>query len=288
MKYFKFVIGFIVLLSNNILNAQLTIEQVEKSTRIAVKSEYTSDVNFQGRKVGASQYGANIGAELTTVSGFGVHYAADYWSGFSTVSGISQQSLGLNYDIKSVEWLDLGVGYEHWFLNSGNDTINTALTNYFTFDLVADADFVKPHLNAYYISGDDKAYGFELGVGAPINFIDNDTMKLSILPDITLMTGTDTRITNVLTKKRSAKGKVTTTSSSTSSSVFGLLNTELTLPITFRMPRFEISAAAHLALPHSLSASDIVSSAFVYYTLSVNYFIFVDSNFKNTKKEKKR
>ena len=70
--------------------------------------------------------------------------------------------------------------------------------------------------------------------------------------------------------------------------IFGLLNTELTLPIKYSQPRFEISAAAHLAIPHSLSASDIVSDAFIYYTLSVNYFIFVDSNFKNKKKEKKR
>lgn len=254
----------------NHIKAQLSIEQVEKSSRLGITSENTSNVNFQGRKIGNDQFGVNAGLDYLTSSGFGLHYAADYWSGFQT-SGISQHTLGLSYEFDLAPWLEVSLGYEHWFLNAGNDTINKALNNYFTLEVVADADFVKPHFSANFIKGTDNAYGFEIGIGAPINIIDEKKSKLSIIPDITLMSGTDTRLTTLLIKR--AKGK--STSATSAQSIFGLLNTELTLPITYSQPLFEISAAAHLAIPHSLSASDVVNDAFVYYTLSFNYFIFV-------------
>jgi|GEM_PF-1188431 len=268
----RLILAFVISVSFffNTITAQLSIEQVEKSSRLGISSQNTSNVNFQGRKIGDSQFGVNAGLNYLTASGFGFHYAADYWSGFTT-SGISQHTLGLSYGFDLAPWLEVSVGYEHWFLNAGNDTINTALNNYFTLEVVADADFVKPHFSANYIKGTENSYGFEIGIGAPINVIDKENSKLSITPDVSLMTGIDNRLTTLLIKR--AKGKSTSTTSS--QSIFGLLNTEFTLPLTYSQPLFEISAAAHLAIPHSLSASDVVSDAFVYYTLSFNYFIFV-------------
>ncbi len=278
MRNLNFItIVFLCLMSQS-SQAQLSFEEVEKSSRLGVTSGYTSNVNFQGRKIGNNQFGATSGLDYLTASGFGFHYAADYWSGF-TNTGISQHTLGLSYNFDLADWLEGNIGYEHWFLNSGNDTINKSLDNYFTFELVADADFVKPHFLAYYIKGDDKAYGFEIGLGAPISLINNDNSKLEITPDITLMSGTDTRLTTLITKRIANRGKPIVTTNS--QSIFGLLNTEFTLPITYSLPRFEVSAAAHFAIPHSLSSSDIVSDNIVYYTLSLNYYIFVGSKLKN-------
>lgn len=254
----------------NNVTAQLSIEQVEKSSRLGISSEYTSNVNFQGRKIGNNQFGVNAGLNYVTASGFGLHYTADYWSGFAT-SGISQHTVGLSYEFDLSSWLEVSLGYERWFLNTGNDTLNSDLNNYFTFGMVADADFVKPHFSANFIKGSENAYGFEIGIGAPISIIDNEKSRLSVTPDIALMSGTDTRLTTLLIKR--ARGKSTVSTSS--QSIFGLLNTELTLPITYTQPLFEITAAAHLAIPHSLSANDVVNDAFVYYTLNFNYFIFV-------------
>ncbi len=278
MKYLILFAAILICFSTQVANAQLSIEQVQKSSRLGVSTGYTSNVNFQGRKIGNDQFGASAGLDYLTASGFGFHYAADYWSGF-TNTGISQHTLGLSYNFDLADWLEGNIGYEHWFLNSGNDTLNKAIDNYFTFELVADANFVKPHFLASYIKGDDKAYGFEIGLGAPISLINNDDSKLEITPDITLMAGTDTRLTTFITKRNANRGKPIVTNNS--QSIFGLLNTEFTLPITYSLPRFEVSAAAHFAIPHSLSSSDIVSDNIVYYTLSLNYYIFVGSKLKN-------
>ena len=283
MKYLILFAAIPFCFSTHVANAQLSIEQVEKSSRLGVSSGYTSNVNFQGRKIGNDQFGVTAGVDYLTASGFGFHYAADYWSGF-TNTGISQHTLGLSYNFDMADWLESTISYEHWFLNAGNDTINKALDNYFTFELVADANFVKPHFTAYYIKGEDKSYGFEIGLGVPISLINNDDSKVDITPDITLMSGTDTRLTTLITKRAINRGKPIVTTNS--QSIFGLLNTELTLPITYSLPRFEVSAAAHIAFPHSLSSSDIVSDNIVYYTLSLNYYIFVESNFTRLKNKK--
>ena len=276
----KNLLGLIfIALSVQPLIAQETenaFEEVEKSSRISYSSRYTNRLNFEGRDVIEPQYAINNTFTFRSDKGFQAYFGLDYWNKFAP-NGIAQTTLGGAYEFNPTKNITASFGYEHWFINSANDTLNKALTNYLNTNLEMDFDFIAPHASASYIFGTESSYSFETGLRGLLEFEDifreNQTDKISIAPDITLMSGTDVQFTtiNTVVKKRR---KNIVNSNTSSNSVFGLLNTELTLPVTYAQPRWSVTAAYHYAIPHSLGASDVVLPAFGYFVFEFNWHIF--------------
>ena len=252
-------------------------EKVEKSSRISYSNNYTSHLNFEGRNVIESQYAINNAFIYQSNKGFKAYFGADYWSKFAP-NAIAQTTLGGAYEFSPAKHINASFGYEHWFVNSANDTLKNALTNYLTTEWEADFDFIAAHATASYIFGTESAYNFETGLRGLLEFDDifkeNQTDKISIAPDITLMSGTDVQFTTINTVVKN-KRNTTVISKTSSNSVFGLLNTELTLPVTYAQPRWSVTAAYHYAIPHSLGATDEVLPAFGYFVFGFNWNLFV-------------
>ncbi len=264
----------------HILHAQESenaFEKVEKSSRISYSNNYTSHLNFEGRNVIESQYAINNTFTFQSNKGFQAYFGADYWSKFAP-NGIAQTTLGGAYEFSPTKNINASFGYEHWFVNSANDTLKNALNNYLTTEWEADFDFIAAHATASYIFGTESAYNFEIGLRGLLEFDDifkeNQTDKISIAPDITLMSGTDVQFTTINTVVKN-KRNTTVISKMSSNSVFGLLNTELTLPVTYAQPRWSVTAAYHYAIPHSLGITDEVLPAFGYFVLGFNWNLFV-------------
>ena len=283
MKKIFSLIMFLLFLQ--ILSAQDDADKfgvVEKSTHLTYSSNYNSRLNFEGRDVIVPQYAINNTLTFHTKEGLHASFAADYWSQFSP-RGISQNTLGVGYEFAANKWLTGSFDYEHWFINHPNDTLRNALTNYLTTEWQADFDFIAPHASAAYIFGTEKAYNIEFGVKGLIEFDDifreDQSDKISFAPDITLMTGTDIQFTTINTVVKT-KRKTTTSSKTSSNDVYGLLNTELTLPVTYARPRWSVTAEYHYAVPHSLGVSDIVSSPFSYVVIGFNWHILTIKNEK--------
>lgn len=274
----KILIGIWLLLFTHILIAQDSedkFEQVEKSSRLTYSANYNSHLNFEGRDVFVPQYAINNTLTYQNKNGFRASFGADYWNEFSP-RGIAQNTLGIGYEFAATNRLTGSFDYEHWFINHPNDTIRNALTNYLTTEWQADFDFVVPHVSAGYIFGTEHAYNLEVGIRGLLEFEDifreNQSDKISFAPDITFMTGTDVQFTTINTVVKTRR-KTTPTSKENSIEIYGLLNTELTLPVTYAQPRWSVTAAYHYAIPHSLGASDIVSPAFGYFVVGFNWHI---------------
>ena len=252
-------------------------EKVEKSSRISYTNNYTSRLNFEGRDVSEPQYAINNTFTYQSNKGFQAYFGVDYWNKF-TPNGIAQTTLGGAYEFKAGKRVNGSIGYEHWFVNSTNDTLKNALTNYINTNWEADFEFIAAHASASYIFGTESAYNFQTGINGLLEFEDifkeNQTDKISIAPDITLISGTDVQFTTINTVVKRRK-KTIINSTTSSNSVFGLLNTELTLPVTYAQPRWSVTAAYHYAIPHSLGATDVVLPAFGYFVVGFNWHIFV-------------
>ena len=279
----KILTGVCLLSLTHILIAQDSadkFEQIEKSSRLTYSNSYNSHLNFEGRDVFVPQYGINNTLTYQNKNGFRASLGADYWNEFSP-RGIAQNTLGIGYEFAATNRLTGSFDYEHWFLNHPNDTIRNALTNYLSTEWQADFDFIAPHASAAYIFGTEHALYFEFGIKGLLEFDDifreNQSDKISFAPDITLVTGTDVQFTTINTVFKTRR-KTTATSKTNSNEIYGLLNTELTLPVTYAQPRWSVTAAYHYAIPHSLGASDIVSPSFGYFVVGFNWHFLLMKN----------
>ena len=248
------------------ISAQNASENEEKQTKLTFKNEYVSRVAFQGRDIGQPQWGFNSGLNFNTAGGFTASVGASYWS-LINPNGIAFTSLGIGYNFDLTDWLSGSVGYERWFLNGDTTYLGAnPNSNYWSLELAAEIGNFNFHHSGFLISSkNDQSWGYDVGLTYKFELGD-----WRIEPDVTLMSGTDNFS---LTKRTGRPGKPPRVVLS-NTTVYKLLNYELSLPITYEQKHWSATATFFYDLPQNPSVSEGVLPSFSYFSLGFNWILW--------------
>jgi hypothetical protein len=210
-----------------------------------IGGNYVSKVAYNGRTEGVNQYGISPTARIH----FGKGWALDYEGGFFSASSpqYSFSSIGLSktFDVGSAE---IALGYSRWFFNyAKNATDRSDYTGELDFSINwSVGDFTIGSSNAL-LTGKQRSLFLEPIIGWETSgrLGSNLAFKWTFNPTAAIDFGSDVT-TRVVKLRPNRPGRLV------SKPFFGILNYDISLPISLAFKGSELTLAYHFYVPKNV------------------------------------
>jgi hypothetical protein len=212
---------------------------------LQIGGSYVSKVAYNGRTEGVNQYGISPTARIH----FGKGWALDYEGGIfsASVPQYSFSSVGLSktFDVGSAE---IGLGFSRWFFNYANNaTDRSEYTGELDFSINWSVDdFTIGSSNALLV-GKQRALFLEPTIGWETSgrFGNNLAFKWAFSPTAAIDFGSDVT-TRVVKLRPNKPGRLV------SKPFFGVLNYDISLPISLAFKGSELTLGYHFYVPKNV------------------------------------
>jgi hypothetical protein len=256
-----FFIGF--LLIHSLLNAQTKsneiadkddelYEQLDNQDSLIlarpyfqIGGSYVSKVAYNGRTEGVNQYGISPMARIHLGKNWMVDYEGGFFSASSPQYSFSSVGLSKTFDVGSAE---IALGYSRWFFNyTKNATDRSDYTGELDFSINwSVGDFTIGSSNAL-LTGKQRALFLEPIIGWETSgrFGNNLALKWAFSPTAAIDFGSDVT-TRVVKLRPNRPGRLV------SRPFFGVLNYDISLPISLAFKGSELTFAYHFYVPKNV------------------------------------
>jgi hypothetical protein len=257
----KNVFFIIVLFTNSLLSAQTkSIKMDESDIRYAqldsldslalarpylqVGASYVSKVAYNGRTEGINQYGISPAASIHFGKGWAVDYEGGIFSASSPKYNYSSVGLSKTFELGSAE---IALGFSRWFFNYGSSTDRSDYTGELDFSINwSVGDFTIGSSNALLL-GKQRALFLEPIIGWETSgrFGKNQTWRWAFSPTAAVDFGNDV-VTQLVKVRPRGPGKLVT------KPFFGILNYDVSVPISLGFHGSELTLAYHFYVPKNV------------------------------------
>jgi len=275
---------------------------LDKTSTLSVNLNYADKVIVLGRDYGLNSYNLAPGLAYKDKSGISIYVNALVWDSLPEVAGrgprVAETDLGLGYDFKLNKNLSGSIGYEHWFNNYGNDTLQKALTNYISADLSYDLEGFTAGLSGYYVFGKQSGIGtnFSLAKTFVIPKIFGHKDKIAFTPSLTAELANGGVQRPVLIRKVnkqgvpvvSKEGKPVYVRKTTTDKAIAIRDYDFALQVTYAwLGVMDITPALHYMIPENLAAGENIvngvssTAGFFYFSIDTKWPLWRKSKPKN-------
>jgi hypothetical protein len=257
----KNVFIFIFLCLNSLLYAQTKSIKMDESDMLyaqrdsldslalarpylQVGASYISKVAYNGRTEGINQYGISPAASFHFGKGWAIDYEGGIFSASSPKYNFSSVGLSKTFELGAAE---IALGFSRWFFNYGSSTDRSDYTGELDFSINwSVGDFTIGSSNALLL-GKQRALFLEPIIGWETSgrFGNNLGFKWAISPSAAIDFGSDVT-TRVVRLRPNRPGRLV------SKPFFGILNYDISLPISLAIKGSELSLAYHFYVPQNV------------------------------------
>ena len=248
----------------------LSILENKKSYHFLYSSiNFRDQTYFAGRDIGIDQFSSTAQVSYLHSSGFSAGIAGIYYSEFEPRLNTTVLSLGYG---KSFNNFRLRASFDKYFFAD----IDSLEDNSFNSSMTLGASYRLKHLrtsfNFSFLIGSDPSTQATWDLTGYINLWKNGYQKkLRLEPRISLLLGSESVLTT--TSQPIGRGFLATTiETDTIIEKYGLLNTRLSLPLSFTYKNFDFEVGYNFNIPHSLDSSAGPLNNTSYFNFSVGYF----------------
>ena len=236
------------------------------ATRLTVSTGYSSHTTYRGRDNGVPQQMLAPSLAFHHSSGFGIEIST-YWLD-QTLKRWDDVAASLSYEFTAGSIIDGALSYSHFWFSDSSRSSKSVFKNAFGASLSLNWPVLSLSIDGDLATG--AASEFALAASASHNFEIPLTLynKISIEPTLTATIGEqNSTLTTIRTK--GAKGKKVVGIDAQTSNMFGILDYELSLPVTIDLGPVTISPSITFIVPLNV-IDESTTKAFVDFELGVS------------------
>lgn len=235
---------------------------------LLTRINYNSKSLYAGRAIGPDQFDLTGQVHYFNSSGFNIGIAGVAYSAFRPRYNTTIISAGYFHNFKRPDALSIRTSYTRYFF----ERVDSIESSTFNSSLNFGSSFTKKHfgtsVDASILFGDDFSTQFDIRAWGSFNLIKfGNSNKLSFEPDMSVFLGNQTAIYGQFGVDAS---KPWYTIASRQTDVFGLMNTEFSLPFTLSIKDFDFEAGYYLDFPRALGAEPKIDPV-SYFGISLSY-----------------
>lgn len=240
------------------------------ANRLDISYLYMNPVTYRGRTFGVRQWGQMPSIKYAASSGWSVYGTGYIFNDFHTANYF-KTDLGVEKEGtfgKKQEW-SYTLGYERWFFNK-DETDSKLLTNFTEAYLSREVGDFTLSAGTYYMFGTSNLVQTDAQLSYYLNLVEKPGLSLFIEPAVLAVFANQNAQLNgvfvdnplTLTQRQDNKNR----------RAFGLVDTEVDLPLTLQTKRLKWVADPHLAKPLNTLPGE-PSRLFFYLVASLTYTI---------------
>lgn len=231
-----------------------------------LSANYNNDTYFSGRDIGIKQY--NINPKITYIhfSGIYANISGNYYSEFKPKWDLTTASLGYGKSLGKKKTFKYYASYSRYFYN--ND-LDNAFSNDVTFGIGIQNNKknLGTQLSGSYLFGDEQSFQIASISHITFKLLKTKNTQLDFKPQISIIAGDQTI---ELARSYVQNGQVIT--DSTKNNVFGLINTQLSLPLEFNVNSFDFQLGYNINFPTAIGDEPKLKNT-SFFNFSVAYLI---------------
>jgi hypothetical protein len=234
----------------------------QKRPYVEINGNYVSQVVYNGRTEGVTQYGLSPTITVHLVKGWSLSYSGELWSAAQPQYAFS--SVGVNKDFEIGQSGSGAIGYSRWFSHVTDVAQKSDYTGSIDGDIHWEVGDFRLGSAASVLLGSSRALFIEPSIGYETSgrFGKDRLFKWLINPSATVDYGND--VPTRLVKKASRRPV-----KSNGKTAFGLLNYDVAGLATLSYKRTAVSFTYHLNIPKNTIAPNPISS-FSYFEVALN------------------
>jgi hypothetical protein len=208
---------------------------------------YNSKSLYAGRSVGADQFDMTAQVHYFHSSGFNIGLAGVAYSDFHPKYNTTILTIGYFHKFKKPDALSFRTSFSRYFF----EQVDSVEQSSFNSSLNFGSSFTKKHFgsstNVSFLVGDDVSTQIDLSAWGSFKLLKfGESNKLLFEPELSVYFGNQT----VIYGQFGVDG--TTWYLNQRSDVFGLMNTELAIPLTLSLGGFDLDAGYYVDFPRAL------------------------------------
>lgn len=227
---------------------------------------YNNATYFSGRDIGIDQY--NIKPQLTYLNSNGIFASiyGIYYSGFDSKWDVTSATIGYGNNFGKKKRFKYYTSYSNYF---NNNSISTIFRNDISVGLSVrnEKKTMGTQITGSYLFGNEQSFQFVSTSYITLNVLKTKKSKLDCKPQLNIIAGQQTF---ELAQTYSHMGQPITTY--TLNNVFGLINTQLNIPLQFSTHSFDFELGYNINFPTAIGdETNLKTTGF--FNLSVGYLM---------------
>jgi len=225
---------------------------------------YNSKSLYAGRSIGVDQFDLTGQVHYFHSSGFNIGIAGVAYSEFNPKYNTTVLSAGYFHKFKKPESLSIRTSYSRYFF----EQIDSVEASSFNSSINFGTSFTKKHFgssaNIAFLLGDEYSAQIDLSAWGSFNLIKfGRSNKISFEPELSVYFGNQTTIDGQFSF-------IERWYLNQQSEVFGLMNTELALPLTLSIKDFDLEAGYYIDFPRALGLEPKIDPV-SWFGISISY-----------------
>jgi hypothetical protein len=228
-----------------------------------LNSEYSNRSFFAGREIGTNQYNVSNQISYFNSKGIFASVSGAWYSQLDPQYGTTVLSLGYCKSLKQIKNLSLRASYSRYIYNFGEEAFDPDFNSNIRFGATIKRQWAGTRIDFTYLMGNATTTNINWSIYSKINlFKFSKYNKIQLVPQLSVFLGEEAveyqaiirrSITQTLTENK-----------------FGVLNTQLILPLRVSYKNFDLELGYTYNLPRSLDAEYTYDNASGF-NISVGY-----------------
>lgn len=242
----------------------------EKPTRmnfIYAGSNFNSNTYYAGREIGADQYNLNGYVYFYSSKGFFLGVSGNYYDEITPGYTTTVLSAGYYKTFNKAKTLTFRTSYSRYIYNEPDTGLEYPYKNNANLGLSYRKKWFGARASSNFLFGEDFGMNFSIGSNARLTLLKfGKHNKIRLSPDVSVFIGSETvEVTN------SASQGGSSSQNTDLKDVYGLLNTQVYVPLSISLGDFDLEMGYTVNFPTSQDEKTNypVTS---YYSVSIGYF----------------